>query len=209
MKNKDKIRTPFQESDIADFVKEIPFQGYFRIERYHFRHRQHQGGLGPRLTREVFERGQAVAVLPYDPHRDEVVLIEQFRIAPYAIGLNPWTIEVVAGIIDEGETPEAVALRELQEEAGLEPSEPLEFLMKVVATPGGSTETFDMYYAPVDASRARGYHGLAEEGEDIRVFALPFEKAWNALQSGEIISCPAVILLQWLALNRARLRAEA
>ena len=95
------------------------FEGYFRIDRYELHHQLFAGGMSDPLTREVYERGHAAAVLPYDPQRDAVVLIEQFRIGAYAAGREPWLIEIVAGIVEAGETSSDVAQRELHEEAGL------------------------------------------------------------------------------------------
>ncbi|MGH6961254.1 MAG: NUDIX domain-containing protein, partial [Dongiaceae bacterium] len=106
--------------DFQLIEKSTPFQGYFRIDLYRFRHRLFAGGWSGEVRREVFERGHAVVVLPYDPERDAVVMIEQFRIGAAAAGMPMWQLEMIAGIIDEGETPEAVARREAREEARCE-----------------------------------------------------------------------------------------
>jgi len=122
--------------DFQLIEKTTSFQGYFRIERYRFRHKLFAGGWSGEISREVFERGHAVAVLPYDPERDAVLLIEQFRIGALAGGMPAWQIEVIAGIIDEGETPEAVARREAQEEARCEILDLLP-IYHYLASPGG------------------------------------------------------------------------
>ena len=106
------------ENDVEILDKETAFQGYFRIDRYRLRHRLFAGGWSEAITREVFERGHVVGVLPYDPIEDRVVLIEQFRIGAYAAGFSPWLIEIVAGVIEAGEEPEEVARRETLEETG-------------------------------------------------------------------------------------------
>ena len=188
-------------------ARETPYQGYFRIDRYTLRHELFAGGMSDTIVREVFERGHAAAVLPYDPVRDAVVLIEQFRIGAYAAGRDPWLIEIVAGIIDDGETAAAVARRELSEEAGLSP-QALEPIGEVLVSPGGTSETMALFCACIDSAGANGIHGLADEHEDIRVTAMPVADALAALESGDIVSAPAVIALQWLALNRDRLRAR-
>src|SRR5262249_48086283 len=108
------------EEDFELIEKTTAYQGYFRVDVYRFRHRLFAGGWSGEMRREVFERGHAVAVLPYDPERDAVVMIEQFRIGAAAADMPLWQLEFVAGIIDEGETPEAVARREAHEEAGCE-----------------------------------------------------------------------------------------
>jgi ADP-ribose pyrophosphatase len=159
------------------------------------------------VVREVFERGHATAVLPYDPVRDVVVLIEQFRAGAYAAGSDPWLIEIVAGIIEESESPDAVARREAVEEAGLTLSE-LQPIGEVFVSPGGSTETVTIFCGRCDASTAGGIHGIDDEDEDIRVIVQPFVAAFADLGAGRIRSAPAVIALQWLALNRAELRAR-
>lgn len=185
--------------------RKTPYQGYFRIDRYALRHALFAGGMSEPLTREVFERGHAAAVLPYDPERDAVVLIEQFRIGAYAAGRDPWLIEIVAGIVEDGETPREVALRELAEEAGLT-ADLVEPIGEVMLSPGGTSETLALFCVRADASGAEGIHGLADEHEDIRVTTIPLADALAALDRGDIVSAPAIIALQWLALNRDRLR---
>ncbi len=185
--------------------RETPYQGYFRIDRYVLRHGLFAGGMSEPLTREVFERGHAAAVLPYDPERDAVVLIEQFRIGAYAAGREPWLVEIVAGIVDADESPADVAHRELYEEAGLT-ADQVEPIGEVMVSPGGTSETIALFCARVDARTANGIHGLADEHEDIRVTTMPADDALAALERGDIVSAPAVIALQWLALHRERLR---
>ena len=118
---------PLSPADVKVVERATPFQGYFRLDHYRLKHRLFEGGWSGEMSREVFERGHAVAVLPYDPDRDEVVLIEQFRPGAYAAlasewfddGASPWLVECVAGIIDKGENPDDVARRELIEEPGV------------------------------------------------------------------------------------------
>jgi ADP-ribose pyrophosphatase len=197
-----------RDKDVEIIVKETPFQGYFRIDRYRLRHRLFAGGMGRPIRREVFERGHAVALLPYDPVLDQVVLIEQFRIGAYAAGRAPWLVEIVAGIIEAGETADDVARRETQEEAGLTIIGELEPIAEYLASPGASTETVAVFCGRVDASRADGIHGHADEGEDIRVLAMPVDDALARLAAGKIDNSPGIIALQWLALNRERLRRK-
>ena len=159
---------------------------------------------GPR-SRELFERGRAAVVLPYDPARDAVVLIEQFRIGAYAAGLEPWLIEPVAGIVEPGETPEQVARREALEEAGCEIAE-LEPIGTVLPSPGGGSEVLHLYCGRVDSEGVGGLHGLAHEHEDIRAFTLPLDAALERLARSEYHNASTVMTLQWLALNRERLR---
>ncbi len=191
---------PFTADDVEILERSTPFQGYFRIDRYHLRHRTHDGGWTAPMSREIFERGHAVGILLYDPRQDRVGLIEQFRPGALAAGWHPWLIEVVAGIIDDGETPEAVAVRECREEAGIAVGR-LEPICRYLVSPGGSTESMELFCAEVNADQLSGLHGLPDEGEDIRVLTLPRHEAMAWLQEGRIANSMTIIALQWLALN--------
>jgi ADP-ribose pyrophosphatase len=136
-----------------------------------------------------------------------VVLLHQFRIGALAGGKAGWQTEIVAGVIEPGESPEAVARREAVEESGVA-VERLEPIHHYLVSPGGTTETVRLYCALVDSRRAGGIHGLDAEHEDIKVEARPWPEAWAMLQDGTIDNAPAIIALQWLALNRDRLRAS-
>jgi ADP-ribose pyrophosphatase len=187
--------------------KTTPYDGYFQIGVYRLRHRRFAGGWTEVMSRELFERGHAAVVLPYDPLRDEVVLIEQFRIGAYAAGIEPWLIEPVAGIVERGETPEAVARREALEEAGCEIAE-LEPIGTVLPSPGGCSELSHLYCGRVDSQGVGGIHGLAHENEDIRAFTLPLDTALERLARGEYNNASTVMTLQWLALNKERLQKK-
>jgi ADP-ribose pyrophosphatase len=182
------------------------YSGFFRINQYRLRHRLFAGGWSGVIEREVFERGHAVGVLPYDPVADSLVLIEQFRIGALVAGMSPWLIEVVAGIIEEGEAPEEVARRETLEEAGLQ-IQALMPMCRYLVSPGGSSESVLLYCGRVDSRGAGGIHGLAEEHEDIRVDHLPYGEAMRLLEEGLVTNSVALIALQWLALHRDRVRA--
>lgn len=183
------------------------FQGYFRIDRYRLRHRLFAGGLSDEITREIFERGHAAAVLPYDPIRDEVVLIEQFRPGALAAGWHPWLIEPVAGIIDPGEDVTDVVHREAQEEAGVAIGD-LILMHRYLTSPGGTSESCALYCGRVNAEGAGGIHGLDGEHEDIRVMVVPFAEVSTWLDGGRMNNALLIIALQWLALNREKVRAQ-
>ncbi|GAB4176257.1 MAG: ADP-ribose diphosphatase [Rhodocyclaceae bacterium] len=185
--------------------REICYEGFFRLERLRLRHSLHAGGMGPVLVRERVERGDVAAVLPYDPVRDEVVLIEQFRVGALDDPGGAWMTEVVAGLIEPGETPEEVARREAVEEAGCILGE-LVPIARFYASPAKSSERSHLFCGRADASDAGGIHGLAHEGEDIRVLPMAFDEAWSLLRSGGIDSAWPIIALQWLAANREALR---
>ena len=177
----------------------------FKIVRYFFRHSLHKGGISGEISREVFERGQAGAVLLYDPVRDEVVLIRQFRAGAFAAGHHPFTWEPVAGIIEEGETPEDMIRREAVEEAGITVGQ-LELVQNVMLTPGACSESCHIFVGRADTSQAGGVFGLASEGEDILVKVLPFSEAHAMVERREVDNAVGVIALQWRALHREDLR---
>lgn len=181
------------------------FQGYFRVDRYCLRHRLHSGGQSAELQREVFERGHVAAVLPVDMARDAVVLVEQFRPGAYAAGWDPWLIECVAGIIEDGEQVEDVARREAHEEAGCELAE-LVPIARYLSSPGASSETVQLYCGRVDSRGVGGIHGLIDEGEDIDVKVVPVVEALEWLSAGRILNAKTIIALQWLALHETELR---
>ncbi|AJO76230.1 MULTISPECIES: NUDIX domain-containing protein [Pseudomonas] len=185
--------------------REKCYQGFYQLDRVQLRHELFAGGLGREISREIFVRHDAVCVLPYDPQRDEVVLIEQFRVGAMGKTANPWLIELVAGLIDKAEQPEEVAHREAQEEAGLTFSA-LWPMTQYFPSPGGSTELVHLYLGRCDSSGAGGLHGLAEEAEDIRVSVWAFEDALQAVRDGRISNAASIIALQWLALNRVEVR---
>ncbi len=193
--------------DVRVLACDTVFQGYFRIDRYRLQHRRHDGGWTEELTREVFERGHAVGVLPYDPLRDEVVLIEQFRVGAHAAGWAPWQLEVVAGIIDEGETAEDVARRESLEEAGLTLLE-LAPISDFLVSQGAVSETVRLFCGRVDATGAGGIHGLEHEGEDIKVLVVPFAELAALLAANKVTNATGLVALQWLLLNRDALRGH-
>ena len=185
--------------------RETCFSGFYKLDRLRLRHRQFAGGMGPALSRELFVRHDAVCVLPYDPQRDCVVLIEQFRIGALDKSANPWLLELVAGLIDKDEQPEEVARREALEEANLALTS-LWPITQYYPSPGGSDERVHLYVGRCDSNGAGGVYGLAEEGEDIRVHVWPLEDALAAINDGRIDNAASIIALQWLALNRIEVR---
>ncbi len=187
--------------------KTICYKGFFSIARLRLRHRKYDGEWSDVLTRELFERGHAVAVLPYDPVRDEVVLIEQFRVGALDFPGDPWLIEIVAGIIEAGEHAEEVASREAVEEAGCVIDQ-LERVCDYLVSPGGATESTVLFCGRVDTTNVGGVHGVIGEGEDIQVKVVTYEESVALLESGRINSASPIIALQWLMMNRERLRRQ-
>jgi len=196
--------TSFSDDDYQIIEKKTLFQGYFAIEEFTLKHRLFKGGWSDSFQREIFERGSAAAVLLFDPILQKVVLLEQFRAGALSSEKGPWMIEVVAGIIEQGETPEGVVIREALEEAGQVISDPVE-IASYYSTPGGSTEKVTLYCARVDASNADGIFGLQEENEDIRVFTMDLEEVKKGLSQGQFDNSTCLIALQWLILNLEKL----
>ena len=203
-------------ADDIEVLEQVPvFQGYFRVDRYRLRHRLFGGGWSQPFLREVFDRGHAVAVILYDPERDVLVLIEQFRVGALAAAqsrqvntaIDPWLIEIVAGIIDADEAPETVATREAVEEAGCVILD-LVPVCHFVLTPGVSSETIWLFCGRVQAPASGSVHGLAHEHEDIRVLVVPSADAFRWLEEGRINNATALIGLQWFRLHYEQIRAR-
>ena len=192
----------FSKNDVEIIARETLYRGFFSLDLYRFRHRLFNGGMSDEVTREIFERGHAAVLLPFDPVRDEVVLVEQIRIAAYDTSASPWLLEMVAGMIEEGESPEDVARREAVEEAGLKP------VLSYLASPGGTSERLSIMVGEVDATTAKGIHGLADENEDIRVHVVSREQAYKWVEEGKIDNAASVIALQWMQLHYHNLRNE-
>lgn len=194
-------------ADVEILEKTICFEGFFRIEKYRLRHRLFNGGWSRPLSRELFERGHAAAVLPYDPIRDVVILIEQFRVGALTAPGGPWLLEIVAGMIESGETAQDVVKRESIEEADCIITDLLP-VCDFLVSPGGTTERIALFCGRADATQADGIHGAPEEDEDIKVHVVPLDTAFTFLQSGRINSASAIIALQWMALNREQVRTQ-
>lgn len=187
--------------DVDVVSKSVRFQGFFHIEKYRLRHALFGGGMSAEMSRELFQRGHAVAMLPYDPILDKVVLIEQFRIGALDDPDGPWLTEIVAGMIDEGETADMVARREALEESGCQVSE-LQHVCRYYPSPGACSETIELFCGRVDAAQAGGIHGLDHEHEDIRVISVAFDEAMAWIDSGRLNSAAVIMAMQWLALNK-------
>lgn len=183
--------------------KQTPFKRFFQIDIYQFQHELYAGGWSNTVTREVFERGRAVAVLLHDPVADTLLMVEQFRPGAIKDPDGPWMLEIVAGMVEEGEEDQDVARREAMEEANCEVTD-MEFIMDYYPSAGGSTELIALYYAAVDLSNVEtGIHGLDTENEDIRTSIMSRETVMQYLKQGKIKASLAIIALQWLALEKS------
>lgn len=205
---KPKLRSPLSVDNLDIREKRRVYADFFALDEVDLRFAQFKGGMSPTVNRSIFIGVDAVMVLPYDPRRDRVLVIEQYRTGPYLRGNRyPWMIEPVAGIIDAGETPETTAKREVVEETGVV-LHGLVPMQKYYPSPGATTEYFHNYIGLADLpDEAAGISGLESEAEDIRSIILEFDDFMQILESGEVETGPLLICGYWLALNRARLRA--
>ena len=183
--------------------------GFYKFDALQLQHERFDGGWTGPLRRELLVQRAAVAVLPYDPTRDCVVLVEQFRTGRVDLAGEPWLIEAVAGLVEAGEPAAAVAAREVREETGLAIGRTA-FVCRYHASPGGTSEEFDVFVAEVDAGAGAGggVFGVAHEDEDIRTLVVPAQEAFAMVADGRILAANSVIPLLWLQLHRDRLRAE-
>ena len=196
--------------DVALDQLHRPYTNFFAMEEYDLRFRRFDGSMSEEINRGVFVASDAALVLPYDPLRDRVMVIEQFRAGPYGRGdAAPWPLEPVAGRVDPGETPETAARREAEEEAGLTLTG-LEKIAEGYSSPGSSSEYFYVYLGLADLpDAAQTVAGKAEEAEDIRSHVLDWDVFAAMMQRGELTVLPLVLAAGWLAMNRDRLRSQA
>lgn len=194
------LRFTHQDVELKERVRK--YAGFFNLDQYVIQHTLFSGKKSDVISREVFERGDAVVLIPYDPVLDQVVLIEQFRPGALRAGDTPWMLEFIAGMFEEGEQPVDVAIREAKEEANLDIDENnVMKVMKYLSSPGGMSEAIYLYLATVDSRNVSGVYGLEEEGEDILVHVVKRTQALALLSQGKIANAATVIGLQWLALN--------
>jgi nudix-type nucleoside diphosphatase (YffH/AdpP family) len=201
------VRRPTAPGDVAVRRADQPWAGFFAVERYDLSFRRFGGGMSAEVERSVFISADAVTVLPWDPARDRVLLVEQFRPGPFARGdAQCWSLEAIAGRIDPGETPEEAARREAIEEAGLALG-PLHPVAGYYPSPAGKSEFIYSYVALTDLPDGiAGVHGVAGEAEDIRGHLMSFDRMMALVDSGEIANAPMILTAFWLARHRERLR---
>lgn len=190
----------FDRSAVEVTSTRTMFEGFFKVSKINFRHRLFGGGWSKLIQREVFQRGEAVGVLLYDPVYHLVGLVEQIRIGALSEARGPWQFEVVAGMIPSGKTPEQVASSELQEKAGLSVDQLIPICDYLVSA-GGTDEKMHMYCGLVNLAGREGIFGLEHENEDIMLHVWTYDEALAALKEGLLNSAAVTIGLQWLQLN--------
>lgn len=195
------------EGDYTLHERKTKYQGFFSLSECKVSHKLFNGGMSEVMSREIFDRGDAVVLLPYDPVNDTIIFNEQFRPGVMNSGDSPWLLEFVAGMFGHNESPVEVAIREAKEEANLTvTSENIEKIMEYFSSAGGTSEKIHLYIAKVDSVGVGGVYGLPEEHEDIKVHVVKREHAMALLNQGEIINAAAIIGLQWLQMNYTKLR---
>ncbi len=197
----------FSIEDVEQRESNTVFQGFFKMEALRLKHRLFEGGWSNEISREILHRGDASAAILYDPIHDTIGLVEQFRAGALNSEHGPWCLEVVAGMVEANETPEAVMRRELMEEAGIDTAE-LIHISSYYSTPGGCSEKIYLYCAVCDLSTAGGVHGLDHEHEDILLHVLSAEEVFAVMLNSRMNNAATLIGLQWLQANRDSLRAK-
>ena len=203
-----KKRHQFGQSDYRLVASESVFQGFFKMSRMVVEHRLFQGGWSKPVSRELFQRGDAVGVLLYDPVNQLVGVVEQFRVGAMGDKHGPWQYEIIAGMLKPCESQQDVAVRELQEESGIA-VEKLLPICDYLVSGGGSGERMYMFCGLVDLSDSGGVFGLDEENEDILFQVWPYNDAIEALNDGLLNSAAMTIAMLWLQLKRDDLRLES
>lgn len=203
------LRHRAQPGDVTRSNLAVSHAGFFATEVFDMQFRRFDGGLSPVLRREVFVSADAVTVLPWDPIRDRVLLVEQMRTGPLVRGeANPWQLEPVAGRIDAGETPAEAARREAEEEAGLTLG-PLVEVAGFYPTTAAFSEFIYAFVAPCDLpDGAAGTFGLASEAEDIRGHLISYTDLVAMLDQGELSNAPVILSVQWLIRHHDRMQRE-
>jgi len=204
------VRYDARQSDYEVTKTSPPHGTFFRLQDFEVSHRRFDGQQSETLQREVFMGVDAALVLPYDPQKETILLVEQFRMGPLRRSdPNPWQLEPIAGMTDARETPEEAARREAFEEANIV-VEQLDLMFGMYPSPGSSTDYFVCYCTPCDLSDKESYlGGLEAEAEDLRMHILPLSQALSLIESGEINAGPLVAMLYWLERNKDRYRPTA
>jgi ADP-ribose pyrophosphatase len=192
--------------DVEIIEAATPFERFLRIDTVRFRHRLFSGEWSAVHTYDVVRPGAAAAIVLYDPDQDAVVLVEQFRLPALVAGGSPWQLEVVAGLVEGDEAPQAVAIRETREETGLVLKEELIAIQRYLPSCGASDESVHLFCARIDARPAGGVHGSAAEGEDIRTVVKTVAEIEALLDAGAIENGHSLVALYWLLRHRDKLR---
>jgi len=211
-KNKKVSMLQFDKTDVTISAIETKYHGFFKLNEYQLKHKLFSQKQSNSFTREVFERGDAVVVMLYDPKKDTLLLLEQFRPGVLRANETPWMLEFVAGMFDDNESPVDVAIREAKEEANIElKPDSIKLIMKYFSSPGGMSERIYLYWATFNSSKVSSgsVYGLADENEDIMLHLVSRNDALSLLTNGKVSNAATVIGLQWLAINYQSLSSDS
>lgn len=197
----------FGRDDFEVIDEQSQWRGFFEVVEVSLRHRLFGGGWSGEVRRVVARRREAVGVLIYDPRIDCLAVAEQFRVGALRRQPSPWLMELIAGLMETGESPEDVARRECMEEAGVE-LRALERVAAYYSSPGGSDEYFHLYCACADLAGSEGLYGLDAEAEDIRLHVLPVPEVLAMAEDGRIDNAHSLVAIHWFARHHQRLRAS-
>lgn len=195
----------FNNDDVLLLSRERRYSGFFKLDAVTVKHALYRGGMSDEILREVIVREDAVGVLLYDPELDSLLLIEQIRVPLIGESSTPWTIEIVAGLIEEGESPDEVAKRETQEEAGIE-LEQLIPIQNYFSSTGGSNERMHLFLGLCSLANAGGIYGVAAEGEEIRAFVLKRDEAFTLLERGMLDNASTLVAMLWFQIHYHRFK---
>lgn len=194
----------FTHADVEIIEQKWLYQGFVQVESCLLRHRLFKDQtFSPILKREMVHRREAVGAFVYDPILEKFLLIEQFRFGAFNAQTSPWQLEIIAGLIDDGEDAETCIRREALEEAGCVLKD-VEFLYRYHPSTGACDEIFSLFAATADLSQCGGVFGQENEGEDIKVHLFDYKDIDNLMQSGHIGNAALVIALQWFLLHLNR-----
>ena len=174
--------------------------GFFKMNEVTLKYKKYNGSWSNEIKRELFGGAQVSAVLPYDPKKNEIVLIQQFRPGTISKNYNNYLYEIVAGIIDDGESPETAAKRECLEETGCKVKK-LTPIQGYFPAPGSSESFYNLYLAEIETFKGERIMGLENENEDIFVKSYKISDVKEKLEAGKIINGLTLIALQWFFLN--------
>ncbi|SBS25342.1 ADP-ribose pyrophosphatase [Marinomonas aquimarina] len=202
-----KFKPTYQQTDVEIQTDEVVYDGFFKMHKRVLRHRKFNGEWSDYMTREMMVRPDAICVLLFDPKQDKILLIEQFRPC-LPERESPWLLELVAGMVEVGESDDEVARRESFEEAGVEVQR-LKYMMRFVPSPGGLVEHLRMYAGEIDVSKVdlNATLGLDEEHEDIKLHLFDSAEVLPLLEQ-DIVNASTIMGLQWFMLNKDKLKAE-
>jgi len=197
-------KPPFNRNDVQILEKDTVWEGFFSLSRYRLRHRKFNGEMSAPMSRERLDKGHGAAAVAFDPIHQKIGLVEQFRVGALESPKGPWCLEVVAGMVEEGETPSDVILRELEEEAGITQAT-LTRITDYYSTPGGCSEIIHLFCAVCDLSNKEGIYGLATENEDIYFHVRDAQDVFAIMYTSRVNNAATLIALQWLQANHTTL----